>query len=150
MPANCVLPPIESLMAVRESDAVTAKPPNNPQATFAAPNPRSSLLASTGHLFFAPKLRAVTMPAPKLTISTAMAPGISSLIETPCGIGSIGEGSREGMSPTTRIPRLGKSKAAESAVASATTTSGAGMAGSQALSTRSSKNSEVPKVSDGQ
>src|SRR6516162_6932281 len=64
-PATCVRPPTASLIAVRESAPLTGKPPNNPEAMFAAPKPISSRLALTRYRFLAPKLRAVTMPLPK-------------------------------------------------------------------------------------
>ena len=75
-PATCDRPPTDRFTAVRESDEVTGKPPSKPEAILAAPNPVSSALAFTVSPVRAPKLRAVMMPAPKLTTKTAADPRI--------------------------------------------------------------------------
>ena len=68
------------------------------------------------------------MPALKLTAKMAQAPSSRLSSGSPPGDGMAKRGSRVGTSPTTAMPWPRKSKAAESAVASTTTTSGPGTA----------------------
>ena len=148
-PATCVRPPTASLIAVRESAPVTGKPPNRPQAILAAPKPISSRLASTRYRFFAPKLRAVTMPLPKLTTRMANALSARSSSSTPCGTGTLSCGRLAGISPISAMPIDCRSNSQERRMPIATARSGAGKRGDRPRNSRMSRNTPRPKQSVG-
>src|SRR5262245_26458271 len=103
-------------MAVRESDTVTGKPLKKPEAKLAAPSPTSSALASILKFPRAPKLRAATMPEPKLTSQTAAAPESSSLTGKPERDGRAGNGKAAGRAPMVLTPSDCRSSSADKAV----------------------------------
>jgi hypothetical protein len=81
------------------------EPPNNPDATFRGSKSHKLAIGVDGILVLRAEAARGHDARPKLTISIAAAPGIKSLNETPCGMGSMGAGSPDGIAPTTRIPR---------------------------------------------
>ncbi len=104
-PAACETPPVDRLIAVRESETLIGNEPKSPGAMLAAPRPISSWFASTSSPVREPKLRAATMPAPKLTRKIAAEPSmiLSSGIWWSAGSEKLGK--PLGMSPTTAMPR---------------------------------------------
>ena len=104
-PVTCVLPPMTSLIAVRESAPVTAKPCDRPAAMLQAPSAMNSRSTSISYLLRAAKLRAVTMPLVKLTSARPTAPETSA---PKCEAGSgvqPSDGSPAGTAPSTATPR---------------------------------------------
>jgi hypothetical protein len=133
---------------VRESAPVTTKPWNSPAATLAAPKPTSSRFGSTCSPVRAAKLRAVTMPLEKLTTSTPAAP--SRMLSTPSSrTGRRSAGRPAGTSPTTAMPRLGKSNSHDSRQAPTTSMIGPGQVGRQRLIATSSRHDASPRHSVG-
>ena len=59
--ASCDRPPTISTTAVRAALALVVMPPESPEATFAAPSPIRSRLASTSYLLRCAKARELTI-----------------------------------------------------------------------------------------